>query len=94
MYSLRLSKTAEKQIKKLDKSINDKVVKKLGQLLERPHPRGSMLTGELAGLRRVYCGKDYRIIYAIDDVSKQIEIVRVAHRSKVYLKTDLSSDLL
>jgi mRNA interferase RelE/StbE len=52
-------------------------------LIEDPRPHGvKKLKAEL-DLYRSRAG-DYRIVYAIDDHTKVIDIVRIRHRSKAY----------
>lgn len=47
------------------------------------HPNIKSLKGELSGYYRYRVG-DYRVIYEIDDSSKTVTIILIAHRSKVY----------
>lgn len=77
-----LSKDASKQYKRLPKSEQTKIHKKLLVLQQNPC-EGKKLTGELEGVRslRVW---PYRIIYEINKEKKTVEIHKIAHRQGVY----------
>ena len=83
MYSIRFAKKSEKRLAKIDKSIRESIVEKLGDLCAGPKRVGRPLTGELQGLYRLRVG-DYRVIYYIDEKSKTVVITDIGHRSKIY----------
>ena len=86
MYSVKISKQAAKEFKKLD-STTAKVVKNwiVKNLIDTQDPRqhGKALTGNLQGVWRYRVG-DYRIFAEIHDKELLIFIFEIAHRSKVY----------
>jgi mRNA interferase RelE/StbE len=49
----------------------------------RNHPNIKPLKGDLSGYYRYRVG-DYRVIYKINDTLKQVTIIFIAHRSRVY----------
>jgi mRNA interferase RelE/StbE len=49
----------------------------------RNYPNIKALKGELSGYYRYRVG-DYRVIYKIDDNLKEVTILMIAHRSRVY----------
>lgn len=49
----------------------------------RNYPNIRALKGELSGYYRYRVG-DYRVIYEIDDILKQVTVILIEHRSKVY----------
>ena len=49
----------------------------------RNYPNIKALKGEFSGYYRYRVG-DYRVIYEIDDNSKLVTILLIAHRSRVY----------
>ena len=63
-----VSETAKKQLKKLDKSIQKKIIEYLEELsgLEDPRTRGKGISSNLTGLWRYRFG-DYRLICEIKD---------------------------
>lgn len=55
----------------------------LGPLVEAPARVGHSLGQELAGLWSARRGP-YRIVYALDEEERRIELVRIEHRADVY----------
>ncbi len=52
--------------------------------IARENPfKGSVLKGELRGLRRIRVG-DYRVVYEVQDSILLVLVVRVAHRRDAY----------
>lgn len=83
MYTLLLKATAEKDLRKLPRSILERIHPRLLALRMDPRPTGAIkLAGDLEGWR-VRVG-DYRIVYIIDDDARTVTIVRVRHRREVY----------
>ena len=54
-----------------------------GPLAEDPTRLGKPLLGELAGLWSARRG-DYRVLFELDEVARQIVVHRVAHRADAY----------
>ena len=81
-YSLRIKKSAFKELQRLDKKERIRVVSAIDQLAENPHI-GKLLKGELSGLRRIRSG-NYRVIYEINEREVIILVLRIAHRKQVY----------
>jgi mRNA interferase RelE/StbE len=84
-WQIRITRTAEKQIKALDKTVQMRVVKSLKEIMDAANPRvaGKELKGNKAKLWRYRVG-DYRIICKIDDIEKKLSVLEVAHRIEVY----------
>jgi mRNA interferase RelE/StbE len=81
-YSLEWRPSARKELKRLDKSVAARIVRKVNELADDPRPAGVIrLTG--ADLWRVRVG-DYRVVYAIEDDQLVVLIVRVGGRGAVY----------
>jgi mRNA-degrading endonuclease RelE of RelBE toxin-antitoxin system len=55
----------------------------LGPLLEDPHRVGHPLRRGLEGLHAARRGP-YRVVYEIEDDSRQIRVLRIDHRADVY----------
>lgn len=77
-----LSNTATKQYKRLPKSAQGKVKKKLLLLTTNPYA-GKKLTGELTGIYSLRAWP-YRVIYEINEQEKRIEIHKIKHRQGAY----------
>ena len=84
-WTIKFTKKSQKELQKLDKPIQHKIITELDKILLLEHPRdsGKSLTGSLSGLWR-YRVSDYRIIAEIEDNVLTIVVVRVAHRKEVY----------
>lgn len=81
-YSIRIKSSAAKTLRKLDPLARRRLVAAIDRLADEPHA-GSVLKGELSGLRRIRVGP-YRIIYEARDRELVILVVRVAHRREAY----------
>lgn len=83
MYSVLLEKRAEKDLDALERSLRKKIVERLLLLRGNPRPAGSKKLAGLAVAWRLRIG-DFRILYEINDKSREVRVYRVKHRSKVY----------
>lgn len=81
-YSIRIKASAAKALRKLDRPTRVRLVARIDELAQSPHA-GTLLKGDLSGLRRVRVG-DYRIIYEVFERQVTVLVVRVAHRRDVY----------
>ncbi len=81
-YSLRIKKSAERELRAIRQPDLGRIVKRIHGLAQDPHPAGhEKLSGQ--DRYRVRQG-DYRIVYAVDDEGKVVEIVKIGHRREVY----------
>jgi mRNA-degrading endonuclease RelE of RelBE toxin-antitoxin system len=81
-YQVVVSRRAAKDLRRLSQPELRAVLAALNGLGERPRA-GKPLVGELAGVWSLRRG-DYRILYAIDDAERRVEVAHVAHRRDVY----------
>jgi mRNA interferase RelE/StbE len=83
-YQVRLSDRAAKDLDRLNRQTQERIVKRLEQIGEAPHdPRlSSMLTGQ-GGLRRSRVG-GWRIIFAVDEEDKTVNVLTIERRGQVY----------
>ena len=81
-YTVKLKRSAEKELDHLPTKIHNKVINILLSLKENPFPRNSKKLRGREGYR-IRVG-DYRILYLIDESDKNVEVVSVAHRKEVY----------
>lgn len=80
------SQRAQKQLKKLDKSISELILRWVHKNLDdclNPRQHGKALTANHAGQWRYRVG-DYRLIAEIHDEEIVILILSVGHRKEVY----------
>jgi mRNA interferase RelE/StbE len=80
-YAIVWSESAEKQLKKLDRSIAKQIYRKVGELADDPYRNTKILVG-IEG-RRLRIG-DYRVIYKIDNNKLEILILNTGHRKNIY----------
>jgi mRNA interferase RelE/StbE len=83
MYRVFLERAAEKQLKQLSAKLHDRVIATIQNLARNPRPAGCRkLTGADHDWR-IRIG-DYRVVYEIDDASREVRVNRVRHRREVY----------
>ena len=82
MYRIIFEKPAERFFRKLDKSEQDKIAKKIYGLYDNPE-LGKPLTGKLAGIWSLRIG-DYRVLYQIRHEELVILVLRIGHRKNIY----------
>ena len=54
-----------------------------GVLVENPHRLGKQLRGDLVGIHSARRGT-YRVLYRINDVQREVVVLRIEHRRDVY----------
>ena len=74
---------ARRQIDRLPISVAAAVIETLATIATNPQRVGKPLSFELEGCHSARRGP-YRIIYRIDDATRSIKILAVAHRADVY----------
>ena len=85
-WRVEISRTAEKQIRKLNRTAQESVVRFLRervQAVDNPRQFGNPLHGDKGGLWRYRVG-DYRLICDIQDERITVLVLRVGHRKDVY----------
>ena len=81
-YQVIIKHSAEKELDALQANLHERIVKRLLALEENPRPTGSKkLQGQESYRLRV---GDYRVLYTIDDKTKQVTVLSVGHRREVY----------
>lgn len=86
MYDLEIDKKTLKELKKIPKSDQEKIMKKMSALQTDPRPVGyEPLHGKLSNYYRIRFG-NYRIVYEVFDKKLIILIVKVEGRGSVYKK--------
>ncbi len=84
-WKIEFHKDAEKELAKVDKKIQKRILKVLRERIAPNNPRsfGEPLRGNLSGLWKYRIG-NYRVIADIQDEVVVILVLRVGHRRKVY----------
>ena len=81
-YSVVIKRSAERELRKIPKQDLRRVVTRIQGLAQEPRPPGceKLSDQERYRLRQ----GDYRIVYAVDDEARTVEVVKVGHRREVY----------
>ena len=83
-YTVRISSSAAKEIQGLPKQEIPRVISKIEELADNPRPAGcKKLIGTPEKLWRIRSG-NYRIVYAIEDKVKIVEVRSVGDRKAIY----------
>ncbi len=82
-YELEISRTAEKQLRRLPDADQQRVARKMSSLAHDPFPRG---TRKLAGYDDIFRARvgPWRIIYSVGAATLIIIILKIGHRGDVY----------
>jgi mRNA interferase RelE/StbE len=83
-YKVLIKPSAAKEIDAVGaKKDRQRIVTRILALTDEPRPVGCEKLAGAAGRYRVRQGQ-FRIVYAINDASRTVEIVKVGHRREVY----------
>ena len=82
---IEYTETARKQLKKLDKTIQKRILDYMDEIgqLENPRSRGKALVENMRGLWRYRVG-DYRVICEIQESRIIISVLKIGHRKNIY----------
>ena len=83
MYDVIVSNVAKKQLDKIEFIAVKRITSKLLQLENNPRPSGYIKLKGKDGYR-IRIG-DYRVLYEINDKSKEVIIYKIAHRKESYI---------
>ena len=81
MYSIEFTKKAENQLYKLQKDVQERIIKTLERIKIRPQDYVEKLAGEPGYKLRA---GDYRIFLDIDNNRLIILVLKVGHRRNIY----------
>jgi len=82
-YCVTLARSARKELENLDTKIVQRVFPKIEDLATTPRPSGCTKLKGNNTLWRIRVG-DYRIVYAIDDRKRLVDITAVRHHRDIY----------
>lgn len=84
LYSVELTKSAAKDIKKLQRHDQQKVLDKLDELACTPRPRGVEKLKENPSFYRTKVGRDLRLVYMVEDAKRLVIVALVRDRKDAY----------
>jgi mRNA interferase RelE/StbE len=82
-YTVSFARSARKELEALPKSTAERILVKIEGLIATPRPIGTLKLRGQKNLWRIRVG-EYRVVYAIDDISESIDISVIRHRRDVY----------
>jgi mRNA interferase RelE/StbE len=82
-YSVELTATAERQLRKLGKPEQTRLVTAIRRLAEEPRPRGARKLQGFDDLFRIRVGT-YRVIYSVEEERLLVLVLKLGHRKDVY----------
>ena len=82
-YSVELTRTAEKQLRRIAKRDRNRLVEAIHGLADRPRPHG---VRRLQGYDDVYRirVRQYRVVYEILEDRVMVIVLKVGHRKDIY----------
>lgn len=83
MYKVVVSNSASKELQDLPSLAVGRIIEALQKLQTEPRPPGSKKLRGTSDLWRVRVG-DYRIVYAIEDTIRVVDIRKIGHRKDIY----------
>jgi mRNA interferase RelE/StbE len=82
-YRVEFAPLARRQIKKLPREVQKRIIERVEELASNPRPAGVKKLASGENLYRVRVG-EYRAVYQIRDRELIVVIVKVGHRREVY----------
>ena len=82
-YQITILKSAQKDIRQLQKPVVSKVVEAIWALADNPRPSGREKLTATKNAYRIRVG-DHRILYTIEDRIRIVEVYGAKHRREAY----------
>ena len=82
-YSIEVTRTAEKQLKKLSRNDQRRVIEAVVALANDPYPNGVRKLTGYNDVFRIRVGR-FRVIYSVSRKKLVVIILKVGHRKDVY----------
>jgi mRNA interferase RelE/StbE len=82
-YEIEITRTAEKQLKRLERPDQERVVRAILTLAGEPFPRGSRKLSGYEDVYRIRVGH-FRVIYSVSGTTLIIIILKIGHRKDIY----------
>ncbi|MBN2317608.1 MAG: type II toxin-antitoxin system RelE/ParE family toxin [Acidobacteria bacterium] len=82
-YKIEISATAERQLKKIRREDQVRILGAVSLLARNPHPDGCRKMSGYDDVYRIRVG-NYRVIYEIDGKRIVVVILKIGHRREIY----------
>ena len=86
MYRVEYERAASRELGKLPRQIQARIVEAIEELAEEPRPPGSRKMAGTVNGHRIRAG-DYRVLYDIRDDVLIVAVIRVGKRDQVYRRS-------
>lgn len=83
VYKILFKESAEKDLKKIPKTLLKNIIRKISALENNPYHYGYVKLSGSEGFYRIRTG-DYRVIYSADNKAKVLTVWYIRHRKDVY----------
>jgi mRNA interferase RelE/StbE len=83
MFRVGITSRAERELKRLDRQVKNRIVSAITTLASDPRPQGCLKVRSEEGVWRIRVG-DWRIGYQVDDNANEVLVIRIGHRSEFY----------
>jgi len=77
------ARSARQELEALPRRVAERILTRIETLAENPRPRGCRKLQGSSQLWRIRVG-EYRVIYAIDDSKRTVDITVIWHRNEAY----------
>ena len=82
-YEIRWRRSAEKELRRIDRPLIPRIVQAVESLAGDPFPQGSQKLHGAESVYRIRVG-DYRVVYQVDLNANTVVIDHVRHRREAY----------
>ena len=82
-YDLEISRTAERQLRRLPRADQARVVQAMLQLATDPYPRGARKLLGYDDVFRIRVGQ-YRVLYSVSEATVIVVVLKIGQRRDVY----------
>lgn len=82
-YSVVFARSARKELERLGEPLVSRILRRIEVLTLTPRPEGCRKLQGAPSLWRIRIG-DYRVLYAVDDAQKIVDVIAIRHRSDAY----------
>jgi len=83
MFKVSITSRAERELKRLDRPVKNRIVSAISALASDPRPPGCLKVRSEEGVWRIRVA-DWRVGYRVDDNASEVLVVKIAHRSDFY----------
>jgi mRNA interferase RelE/StbE len=82
-YEIRVAERAAKELERLGRQEQRRIVARIERLAEEPRPRGCVKLSGAEDIYRIRIG-EYRVLYEVRDALLIVLVLRVRHRRDAY----------